>query len=348
MSVEYARKALESKQRELVRQSEKRAHAQKKLTDAVKKENDARNALAKAKTESSIKSKRRSRESANKNLLAAQKAAATADSEYSKKEKAVADAQKKLAKEEETERKKQLKENKAAAKQNEMRHSNHDSAIRQQGNAISRLDARVEKLEQLPETITVLMLSSGPDDQIKLRQDKEAREIRDAIQRSKNRDSIIFEDRWAIRTEDLFQAINETEPTIIHFSGHGSKNGDLIMEDDFGCTKTVRPDTMARVLNTVTDNVKLLVFNACFSMEQAKAVTEYAEAAIGMGDSISDRAAIIFSSRFYSALGFGLSLQKAYDQACASLLFDCADEVDTPQLYVRDGLNPDELHYVEN
>ena len=191
------------------------------------------------------------------------------------------------------------------------------------------------------------MLSSGPNDQMKLRQDKEAREIKDALTRSKHRDSVVLEDRWAVRTEDLFQAINETEPTIIHFSGHGTKDGELVMEDDFERTKLVSPEAMARVLSTVSDKVKLLVFNACFSIEQAQKATDSIMAAIGMETSISDEAAITFSSRFYSAIGFGLSLKKSYDQACASLMFDAPAEVNTPVLFVGDGVDPDELYFVD-
>lgn len=348
MSIEYARRNLENKQRELSRSGEKRAQAQKKVAESIKKESDARIALSKAKTESSIRSKQRALDSASKNVVAAQKAYSVAEADYSKKEKAVVEAQKKLAKEEEAQRKKELKESKAVAALNERKHANHDMSIAQQGAAIAHLNERVEKLEFLPDTITVLMLSSGPNDQLKLRQDKEAREIRDALSRSKHRDSVILEDRWAVRTEDLFQAINETEPTIIHFSGHGVQSGELVMEDDFEQTKLVTPEAMARVLSTVSDKVRLLVFNACFSVEQAQAATESIEAAIGMGASISDKAAITFASRLYSAIGFGLSLQKAYDQACASLMFDNADEVDTPVLFTGNGIDSNELFFVHS
>lgn len=348
MSVEYARRYLENKQRELVRSGEKKSQAQKKVADATKKESDARSALSKVKTASTIKTKQRALESASKNLVNAQKAYSSAEADYSKKEKAVADAQKKLDKEEENQRRKELRDAKASTAANARKHADHDRAIASQGAAISKLNKRVEKLEVLPDKITVLMLSSGPNDQMKLRQDKEAREIRDAISRSKHSDSVILEDRWAVRTEDLFQAINETEPTIIHFSGHGAESGELVMEDDLEHTKLVSPETMARVLNTVSDQVRLLVFNACFSVEQAEAATSNIEAAVGMGTSISDDAAIIFASRFYSAIGFGLSLQRAFDQARASLLFDNAEEADTPMLFTADGINPNEVYFVES
>lgn len=63
---------------------------------------------------------------------------------------------------------------------------------------------------------------------------------------------------------------------------------------------------------------------------------------------ISDDAAIIFASRFYSAIGFSLFLQRAFDQAHASLLFDNAEEVDTPMLFTADGINPTEVYFVKS
>lgn len=346
MTIDNARRNLESKRRDLSRSGDKRTQAQKKVAVAARKESSAQRALNKAKTESSVKSKMRSLQAASKQLVAAQKALSLADSDYAKKEKAVIEAQKKVAKEEEACRKKELKEAQAAAKRNNEQHIKHNRELARQNSEIDNLGRRVLALENQPDSITVLMLSSGPDDQDKLRQDKEAREIREAISKSKHRDAVAFEDRWAVRTEDLFQAINETEPTIIHFSGHGAESGELVMEDDMGLTKLVTPEAIAQVLSTVSNQVRLLVFNACFSVDQAQAATKSIEAAIGMSKSISDRAAITFAVRLYSAIGFGLSLEKAYEQACASLMFDNADEVETPILFTCDGVDPSDLYYV--
>lgn len=38
------------------------------------------------------------------------------------------------------------------------------------------------------------------------------------IRKSEHRDSVKLESRWATRTIDILQAINEVDPTIVHFS----------------------------------------------------------------------------------------------------------------------------------
>lgn len=43
---------------------------------------------------------------------------------------------------------------------------------------------------------------------------------------------------------------------------------------------------------------------------------------IGMNTSIGDDAARVFAAQFYSSIGFGLSIQKAFDQAKAALMLE--------------------------
>ena len=87
--------------------------------------------------------------------------------------------------------------------------------------------------------------------------DKEAREIKEAISKSLNRDSIDFQTRWATRVQDLFQAINETNPTMIHFSGHGTTNGELVFQDNVDKPKKVSNEAIAEIdLDTASGILK--------------------------------------------------------------------------------------------
>jgi hypothetical protein len=87
----------------------------------------------------------------------------------------------------------------------------------------------------------------------------------------------------------------------------------------------------------------LVFFNTCNSHGQAEAVVEHIEAAIGMNTSIGDEAARVFSSNFYSSIGFGHSVRKAFDQARAALMLEGIPEHDTPALFVHAGLNAADL-----
>ena len=92
-----------------------------------------------------------------------------------------------------------------------------------------------------------------------------------------------------------------------------------------------------------TRKSRLHEIERCFSNEQAKAIVEYVDTAIGMNDSIGDRAAQVFAAQFYSAIGFGLSVSAAFNQAKAALMLEGIPEENTPELFVKDGLEAKEV-----
>ena len=131
-------------------------------------------------------------------------------------------------------------------------------------------------------------MASNPIDTSRLRLDEEVRSIQEKIRLSEYRDSVSFESRWAVRSSDILQAINETNPTIIHFSGHGAHTGEIVLQNPDGSARLVAKDAIAAAISTASDSVRLVTFNACFSEEQAKSVVGYIDAAIGMNDSINN------------------------------------------------------------
>ena len=118
----------------------------------------------------------------------------------------------------------------------------------------SRLHSRMSnspiivKFEDLPKQITVLFIASNPSDQTQLRLDEEIREIQKKIRASDFRESLKLESVWAARPTDLLQAINEHKPTIVHFSGHGSDQDELVLQDDNGNSQVVSKETSCGTL----------------------------------------------------------------------------------------------------
>ncbi|MFA9459160.1 hypothetical protein ACERJO_20765, partial [Halalkalibacter sp. AB-rgal2] len=127
--------------------------------------------------------------------------------------------------------------------------------------------------EALPEKINVLFLASNPNDQSSLRLDQEIRLIQEKIRASEYRDSINLQSRWAVRSNDILQAINEVQPHIIHFSGHGSQDHDIVLETTEGTTSLLSKEAITLLIKTMSDSIKLVIFNNCFSSGQAEAVT---------------------------------------------------------------------------
>ena len=211
--------------------------------------------------------------------------------------------------------------------------------IRQHGDNQEQMQAEIERLKAIPKTITVLFMAANPTDTPPLRLDEEVRSIQEKIRLSEFRDSVKFESRWATRSSDILQAINETNPTVVHFSGHGTDEGDLVLLNPDGSTKVVTKEAITMAMATASDTIRLVVFNACFSRLQAMSVVEYIEAAIGMSDSIRDDTACTFAAQIYSSIGFGYSLQKSFDQAIAELLLEGIPENHVPQIFARNDID---------
>lgn len=221
----------------------------------------------------------------------------------------------------------------------------HTKALTQELQEQARLHAELARsslvidVTSLPERITVVFFAPNPQDQTRLGLDEEVRAIEAKLRASDYRDSIEFRAKWAVRPDDLLQALNEHHPHIVHFSGHGDESGIAFVDPD-GNTKLVSTQAIVQLMAAMTDNIRVVVFNTCLSAEQAKAVTEHIDITIGMKASIDDEAARIFAAHFYSAIGFGRSVQDAFKQGLAALAVNGLPDVDTPEMYTAENVDP--------
>jgi len=193
--------------------------------------------------------------------------------------------------------------------------------------------------------IKVLFLAANPTQTAQLKLDEEMRLITQNIRASEYRDSLQLISAWAVRPDDLLQLLNEHKPHIVHFSGHGSETGEIILVDGKGIPKAVSTKALKALVKTLKDNIKAVILNACYSEVQAKALTEVIDCAIGMNSAIGDSAAITFAASFYRAVGFGRSAQEAFDQGITALLLQGISEEDTPQLVIRDGVDTSQVFF---
>jgi CHAT domain-containing protein len=198
---------------------------------------------------------------------------------------------------------------------------------------------RAAPWSESPEAIVVLFIAASPEDEAPLRLDREVREIQQRVRASKYRDAVRFEYRLATRPTDLLQALNEVQPHVVHFSGHGSQSA-LVFEDDDGLSKSLDNADLAQLLRISSDRIRLAVFNSCDSADQAKLACAYIDAAVGMNESVEDEAAKTFAGQFYNSLGFGKSLRDAFAQARMQVKLATGSTSGQPMLYVAPHRRP--------
>jgi hypothetical protein len=190
---------------------------------------------------------------------------------------------------------------------------------------------------------TILFLAANPKSSDRLELGEEARAIEMKLRSSEHRDSIQFRTRWAVRPSDLLDALNEDRPTVVHFSGHGSGAGGIVLHDAGAGDRLVTGKALKQLFTAMKDEIRVVVLSACYSVEQAREIASVIDAVVGMADSVGDDAAIAFAAAFYRALGFGRTVQNAFDQGLTAIELEGFDDVDVPELLVRPGVDPAKL-----
>ncbi|WP_447893965.1 hypothetical protein [Vreelandella sp. GE22] len=344
MSIDMYRRQVTSLRDAKAKLIDQKAKESQKAADAGKKALAAESAASKAKQSSTITSKLK-----EANRFADTQAKhlgeiAKLEKKIAAEEKKLTTAQGRLESEESRAFKKRSAEEKKLQESHKRQFRSMESSLKAHESLHYDHTSRIDKLSALPEEITVAFFATDPAtaSDRRLLLDEEVREIHQKLRLSDHRDSIRLESRWALRPGDILQYMNELKPTVVHFSGHGSNLDELVLLDRYGKAALISMESIVGTFE-LYDSVRLVFFNTCHSFKQAAECTKYVDAAIGMNQSIGDEAARIFSAQFYSAIGFGQSIPNAFKQAKNALMLEGIQEESTPELYLREGIDEDEL-----
>ena len=171
----------------------------------------------------------------------------------------------------------------------------------------------------------ILILSANPKTTPRLLLDKEVREIKEGLKRSKLRERFEIHSEWAVRIWDIRRALLDVEPQIVHFTGHGNEDG-LLVEDELGLAVNIPVEALSDLFKLFSNQVECVVLNACYSETQAAAISQHIGYVIGMQKEIPDNAATEFAVGFYDALGAGRTVEDAFEFGCNGIrLFNIPD-----------------------
>lgn len=342
MTEDWYRKKLARLQKDKAGLEKGKGQEAKKLEKLNSEIAKAKREMLRTKSDSTRRSKASQVETKTKDAVKVQGKIAKLETDLAKNLSDQANVQKQLDRAVEQRRKKE----EAQGKKLRAEQMRHEKAVTREVRERNRLYSEgltAEQLRGLPEKIKVLFFAADPLDEQRLRLDREVRDISERLRMAEYRDSVELESRWAVRTQDLLQALNEVKPRVVHFSGHGSEDDELVFEDDAGSPKLVSKEAMTRFIEVGSDHVRVVVFNACYTRDQAEAAAQHVDVAIGMNAPITDEAARVFAEQFYSAVGFGASVERAFEQARARLMIEGIPEDKTPELFAREGVDPDEV-----
>jgi len=165
--------------------------------------------------------------------------------------------------------------------------------------------------------LTVLCLLAGPREASQLQLRHEYRTIEEAARRGRRR---VLDIRLsaATRRRDLLPALTEHKPDVLHFGGHGSPDGHLLLEGDDGSVAPVRAEALGAALDAV-GGVPVAVLNACHLGRYLDVIRPYVGEVIGSPAKLDDDDALAFCRDYYAALALGESWEGAFKQARAGV-----------------------------
>ena len=191
----------------------------------------------------------------------------------------------------------------------------------------------------------LLVLMACPEDQEHLALADEAAQIEDQLGLGAVRDRLKIVWGWSVDAEQTLDLIIDHRPTLLHFAGHGGKDGTLLLRGAGGSSFRLRYDSLARFLGAMREPPRCVLLNACYSGLAASVLTRFVDVVIGMREEIGDKAALTFSRYFYLALAQKHDVQASFGLASASL--DGLDLAAShlPQLSARADFDPATLAF---
>ncbi|AOR30609.1 hypothetical protein BFF78_05715 [Streptomyces fodineus] len=166
--------------------------------------------------------------------------------------------------------------------------------------------------------LRVLCLMSAPLDEARLRLGAEQRVIREAADRSAGRLTVVVQP--AARVSDVLPRLQAVRPHVVHFAGHGTRGGRLLLEDETGTSAPVPVDVLAEVL-ALHGPLDCVVLNSCWG-RFATSLLGCAGTVVGTHGELGDAAALAFAKGFYDSLAHSGLIDRAFEAGRAALALE--------------------------
>jgi formylglycine-generating enzyme required for sulfatase activity len=141
-----------------------------------------------------------------------------------------------------------------------------------------------------------------------------------------------------VRADELVQVLQDNDDVrVVHFSGHGRDDGDLLFVDEDGLARPLSPETFVRVLRRF-EHLEGVVLNAChtagLAAKLAKSLARQLHWVVGMDGEIADTTAQDFAAHFYAGLASNKFVETAFGMALVHAEIVDEEQAKVPQLYV--------------
>lgn len=173
-------------------------------------------------------------------------------------------------------------------------------------------EAEIRSVQRLLQRV-VLFVTATPDDLEPLDVERDAEGATQVLQATFQDPGWAVIVRHRVGLDDLIPLLLRYRPDILHFSGHGTLWGRVLVEGESGAVP-VPSAPLLRLIRSAMPPLQCVVWSACHSARLAKAtVAAGLPFTIGMSERIGDETAIQVARGFYLGLGQGQSYREALE-----------------------------------
>jgi hypothetical protein len=184
--------------------------------------------------------------------------------------------------------------------------------------------------------LRILVLAANPLSTDELALEAEHRLLRNKMSDNSKVGNCELLVQWAARFKDLKQSLTNHQPHVVHFAGHGTRDG-ICLEDDDGNSSPVAKEQLADLFRESGEHLRLVVLNACFSAVQVEALSQVVDYVVGTTAAVADDVAVRFTAHFYEALATGETVREAHYKSQIGLAQDRQERLGQYELLVRSG-----------
>lgn len=171
----------------------------------------------------------------------------------------------------------------------------------------------------------------------RLQLESELRAIEEALRRSRLRERYSIHMSLAVSFTRVLHELDDHEPSIVHFSGHGDSYGRLVLRDDKDGERPIEPAHISDLLGAIPHPPRLVTFATCYSAALASASTKHAHHAIGFDGPFDDALAPLFSATLYERLASRpeLDVPRAFRLAKLACVAEGHQDVELARIFER-------------
>lgn len=185
--------------------------------------------------------------------------------------------------------------------------------------------------------LTIMMVAASPNDTTKLALEQEHVLLRNRMRQNVEAANCELLYEWAVRPRDLQLALKNNKPHVIHFAGHGNREG-IWLEDDERKSQSLSKEMLAILLDAGRPELRLVVLNACSSVQQLDRLREVVDFIIGTRAPVLDEVALSFTAHFYENVAVGDGVREAFLKAQGKLADGGGRQLaENYELLVREG-----------